>query len=56
MLIAQALGEYAVVSAVVEGLRTVGDFLGELWRDWGLTAVAVIVTTAFAWKVLTRVR
>lgn len=56
MFIAQALGEYGVLSALRDGLLSLGDYFGQLWRDWGLTGSLVLVVAVVLWKLLTRVK
>ena len=56
MLVAQALGEYAMVSTLVEGLRSGRVYIEELGREWGLTGLAIAVGAAVLWKLITRVR
>jgi hypothetical protein len=42
--------------ALTDGVRSVGFFLGELWRDWGLQGVGILVAAAIVWKLITRVK
>jgi hypothetical protein len=56
MLVAQALGEYGVMSSLMEGIRSGGDYLQELWRDFGVTGSLILVATLVVWKILTRVK
>ena len=56
MMIAQALGEYGVMSSLMEGLRSAGFYLEDLGREWGLAGAGIAVAVAVAWKILTRVK
>ena len=56
MLIAQALGEYANMSTLVDGVRSVGDYLSEFGREWGITGAFLAVGAGLVWKVITRVK
>ena len=56
MIVAQALGEYGMGSALGDGLRSGRLYLEDLGHEWGLTGLAVAVALAVAWKLITRVR
>lgn len=56
MLIAQALGEYGVVSALTEAIGSSRIYLQELGREWALTGLGLAIAGAMVWKLLTRVR
>lgn len=56
MLVAQALGEYGMASALSDGLRSGRLYLEDLLREWGLTGLAVAITVAVVWRLITRVR
>jgi hypothetical protein len=55
-MIAQALGEYGTMATLVDGVRSIGYYLGEFGREWGLTGALVFVGAALVWKVITRVK
>ena len=56
MIIAQALGEYANMSTLVDGVRSIGDYLSEFGREWWLTGAVFAVGAGLVWKVFTRVK
>jgi hypothetical protein len=56
MLVAQALGEYGIVSALGDGLRSGRLYIEDLGHEWGLTGLAVAIAVAVVWKLITRVR
>lgn len=55
-MIAQALGEYGAMAALIDGVREGGIYLQDLWREWGLTGAGILVAAAIIWKVITRVK
>jgi hypothetical protein len=55
-MIAQALGEYATLSTLVDGVSSIGSILGELASEWGLTGAVIVVAAAVAWSLFTRVK
>ena len=55
-MIAQALGEYGTLSTLVDGVSSIGDYLSEFGREWGLTGALIFVASALTWKVVTRIR
>ena len=55
-MIAQALGEYGTMSTLMEGARSIGFYLEEVGRDWGLTGAVVVVAAALVWRLITRVK
>jgi hypothetical protein len=55
-MIAQALGEYGAMQAVVDGVYSIGFHLGEFAREWGLTGASILVGGAIVWKFITRVK
>jgi len=55
-MIAQALGEYGTMATLMDGVRSIGYYLGEFGRDWGTTGVLIAVVAALVWKVITRVK
>jgi hypothetical protein len=59
MLIAQALGEYGVVSALVAGIRWVESgyyALEDVVGQWGVTGLGIAVAALAVWSLLTRAR
>lgn len=56
MFIAQALGEYATLSTLVDGVRSIGQYLSELGREWGLTGAIIVVASAVTWRLVTRIK
>ena len=55
-MIAQALGEYATVSTLVEGVRSIGGYLSEIAREWGLTGALIAIASAVTWRLVTRIK
>ena len=55
-MIAQALGEYANMSTLMDGARSIGSYIGEFGREWGLMGALLFVGAALVWKVITRVK
>jgi hypothetical protein len=55
-MIAQALGEYGTMSALMEGVQSIGFLLEEFGREWGLTGAGIVVAAALLWRVLTRIK
>jgi hypothetical protein len=55
-MIAQALAEYGTLQAVVDGVYSIGFYLGEFAREWGVVGAGVVVGSAILWKLVTRVR
>jgi hypothetical protein len=55
-MIAQALGEYGTMSTLMEGVRSIGFYLEEVGREWGLTGAGIVVAAAIVWKFFTRVK
>jgi len=59
MLIAQALGEYGVVSALVSGVRWVESgyyALKDVVGHWGVTGLGIAVAALVVWSWATRAR
>jgi hypothetical protein len=42
--------------ALTEGVRSIGLFLEDLWREWGLQGLGILVAAAIVWKLITRVK
>ena len=55
-MIAQALGEYGTLGTLMDGVRSIGDYLGEFGRDWGLTGAFIVVGAVLVWRMITRVK
>jgi len=55
-MIAQALGEYGNMATLIDGVRSIGFYLEEFGRDWGLTGAIIAVGAALVWKLFTRVK
>lgn len=55
-MIAQALGEYGTISTVMDGVYSISSYLGEFGQEWGLTGALIVVGSALAWRVATRVK
>jgi len=55
-MIAQALGEYGTMSTLVDGVQSIGYYLGEFGREWGLMGAIIVVGAALVWKLFTRVK
>ena len=55
-MIAQALGEYGALQAVVDGVGSISFYLEEFAREWGVTGVSIIVVSAVLWKLFTRAK
>ena len=55
-MLAQALGEYATVSTLVDGVRSIGEYLYEVGREWGFTGALIVVASALTWRVVTRIK
>ena len=55
-MIAQALGEYGTMATLIDGVRSIGDYLGEFGREWGMTGALIAFGAALVWKVFTRVK
>jgi hypothetical protein len=55
-MIAQALGEYATISTLVDGVRSIGEYLSEVAREWGFTGALIVVASAITWRLVTRIK
>ena len=55
-MIAQALGEYGTMGTLVDGVRSIGYYLEEFGREWGLTGALIFVGAALTWKMITRIK
>ena len=55
-MIAQALGEYGTMGTLMDGVRSIGDYLGEFGREWGWTGALIVVGAVVVWRVITRVK
>ena len=55
-MIAQALGEYGTMATLMDGVRSIGYYLAEFGRDWGLTGALIVVGAVLVWKMITRVK
>jgi hypothetical protein len=59
MVIAQALGEYGVASALAAGIAWVESgyyALTDVVGEWGVTGLGVALAALVVWKVVTRPR
>jgi hypothetical protein len=56
MLIAQALGEYVALSAVVEAFSDWTGRLEDVFGEWGTEGLVVLIAAAIVWRVVTAVR
>jgi len=56
MLIAQALGEYGAMGALVEGFNTATIRLEEVVGNWGTEGLVALIAAAVLWKIFTAVR
>jgi hypothetical protein len=56
MLIAQALGEYAALSVVVDAFSYGTTRLEEIAGEWGTEGLALLIAVAAVWMVVTRNR
>jgi hypothetical protein len=56
MLIAQALGEYVALSAVVEAFSDWSGRLEDVFGEWGTEGLIVVVAAAIVWRVVTMAR
>jgi hypothetical protein len=54
MLIAQALGEYAALGAVVEAFGYAGDRFEEAVGEWGVEGLALLIAATAVWMVVSR--
>jgi hypothetical protein len=54
MLIAQALGEYVAVSAVVSAFNDFSLRLEEIAGEWGIEGLIALIAVAVVWMVVTR--
>ena len=52
MILAQALGEYAAMAAVAEGMTTIGIRLEEVLGEWGMEAILALVAAAIVWRIV----
>ena len=56
MLIAQALGEYAALSAVIDAFSYGTTRLEEFGGEWAMEALLAVVAVGVIWKVITLAR
>ena len=56
MILAQALGEYAAMGALVEGFNDLTIQLEEVVGDWGTEGVMLLVAAVIIWRVIVAVR
>lgn len=56
MLIAQALGEYVALSAVIDAFSYGTTRLEELAGEWAIEALVAVVAVGVLWKVITLAR
>ena len=60
MVIAQALGEYGAMAALIEGFWSmygaVDDFVRRAAGEWGMTGLGVAVCALVVWNVIVRAR
>ena len=56
MLIAQALGEYGMLSALADGIGNLGLRFEELAGEWGVEGVLLLVGAFILWRALTSSR
>jgi hypothetical protein len=52
MLLAQALGEYVALSALVEAATNFSIFFEELIRAWGIEVLIALGAAAIVWRVV----
>ena len=52
MLIAQALGEYAAVSTLIDAFSTATVRLEEMVGGWGTEGLVLVVVAAVLWKLI----
>lgn len=56
MLIAQALGEYVALSAVIDAFSYGTTRFEELAGEWGMEALVAVVAVGVIWKIITMAR
>jgi hypothetical protein len=56
MLIAQALGEYGAMAALVDAFSTTYDSVHDAIGDWGIKGLVAVVAVGLLWKLITMVR
>ena len=56
MLIAQALGEYVTLSAVIDAFSYGTTRLEELAGDWAMEGLLAVVAVGVIWKIITLAR
>lgn len=56
MLLAQALGEYAALGALIEGFNNASLRVEEVAGEWGTEGLLILVAAGLIWKVITVVR
>ena len=56
MLIAQALGEYVALSAIIDAFSYGTDRFEELAGEWSLEALLAVVAVGVIWKIITLAR
>ena len=56
MLIAQALGEYAALSAFIEGFSEVSVRVEDTLGEWGMEGLAVLVAAGLIWRLFVAIR
>jgi hypothetical protein len=56
MLIAQALGEYVALSAVIDAFSDGAGRLEEFAGEWSMEALLAVVAVGVVWKIITLAR
>lgn len=56
MLIAQALGEYVALSAVIDAFSAGATRLEELGGEWAMEGLLAVVAVGVIWKIITLAR
>jgi len=54
MLIAQALGEYVAVSAVVEAFSSASIRVEEIAGEWGTEGLILLIVVTAVWMIVSR--
>jgi hypothetical protein len=56
MLLAQALGEYAGMGALLDGVTGMSVRLEEFAGEWGTEGLVILLAAVIVWRVVTAVR